>query len=47
LTKDLKLFIDGKWVAAKNSKTFPVEDPATNETITYAPAELLRWLPTQ
>jgi phenylacetaldehyde dehydrogenase len=38
LTKDLKLFIDGKWVSAKSGKTFPVEDPATNETIAYAPA---------
>src|SRR6202789_1424548 len=38
LAKELKLFIDGKWVAAKSGKTFPVEDPATEETITHAPA---------
>ncbi len=38
LTKELKLFIDGKWVAAKSGKTFPVEDPATKETIANAPA---------
>src|SRR5271169_3454557 len=38
LTKELKLFIGGKWVAAKSGKTFPVEDPATKETIAYAPA---------
>jgi phenylacetaldehyde dehydrogenase len=38
LTKELKLFIDGKWVAAKSVKTFPVEDPATKETIANAPA---------
>src|SRR5580658_8202387 len=38
LAKELKLFIDGKWVAAKSGKTFPVEDPATEETIAYVPA---------
>ena len=38
LTKELKLFIDGKWVAAKSGKTFPVEDPATKETIANASA---------
>jgi phenylacetaldehyde dehydrogenase len=38
LAKELKLFIDGKWVAAKSGKTFPVEDPATEETIAHAPA---------
>jgi phenylacetaldehyde dehydrogenase len=38
LAKELKLFIDGKWVAAKSGKTFPVEDPATEETIAHVPA---------
>ena len=33
-----QLFIDGKWVAAKSGKTFPVEDPATEETIAHVPA---------
>ena len=38
LAKELKLFINGKWVAAKSGKTFPVEDPATEEIIAQAPA---------
>lgn len=38
LAKEHKLFIDGKWVAAKSGKTFPVEDPATEETIAHVPA---------
>src|SRR5580698_4025242 len=38
LAKELKLFINGKWVAAKSGKTFPVEDPATEEIIAHAPA---------
>src|SRR5262245_54752100 len=38
LAKELKLFIDRKWVAAKSGKTFPVEDPATQETIAHAAA---------
>src|SRR5580658_7865685 len=38
LAKEHKLLIDGKWVAAKSGKTFPVEDPATEETIAYVPA---------
>jgi phenylacetaldehyde dehydrogenase len=38
LGKELKLFINGEWVAAKSGKTFPVEDPATEETIAHAPA---------
>src|SRR5580658_8613567 len=38
LAKELKLFIDGKWVAARSGKTFPVEDPATEEIIAHAPA---------
>jgi phenylacetaldehyde dehydrogenase len=38
LAKELKLLIDGKWVAAKSGKTFPVEDPATEEIIAHAPA---------
>jgi phenylacetaldehyde dehydrogenase len=38
LAKELKLFINGEWVAAKSGKTFPVEDPATEETIAHAPA---------
>ena len=33
LKKDHKIFIDGKWVTAKSGKTFPVEDPATEEII--------------
>ena len=38
LAGDLKLFIDGKWTAAKSGKTIPVEDPATEETIAHVPA---------
>jgi acyl-CoA reductase-like NAD-dependent aldehyde dehydrogenase len=38
LAKEHKLLIDGKWVAAKSGKTFPVEDPATEEVITQVPA---------
>jgi phenylacetaldehyde dehydrogenase len=38
IAKDLKLLIDGKWVAAKSGKTFPVEDPATEEVIAKVPA---------
>ena len=38
LAKELKLLIDGKWVAAKSGKTFPVEDPATEEIVAHAPA---------
>lgn len=38
LAKELKLFIDGKWVAAQSGKTFPVEDPATEEVVTSVPA---------
>ena len=32
------MLIDGKWVAAQSGKTLPVEDPATEETITHVPA---------
>src|SRR5580658_6405611 len=38
LAKELKLFINGEWVPARSGKTFPVEDPATEETIAHAPA---------
>jgi len=38
LAKEHKMLIDGKWVAAKSGKTFPVEDPATEETIGHVPA---------
>ena len=38
LSREHKLFIDGKWVAARNGKTIPVEDPATEETIANVPA---------
>src|SRR5580698_6000519 len=38
LSKERKLFIDGKWVAAKSGKSFAVEDPATQETIARVPA---------
>ena len=34
LAKQHRMLIDGKWVAAQSGKTFPVEDPATEETIT-------------
>ncbi|HVY99786.1 MAG TPA: aldehyde dehydrogenase family protein [Dongiaceae bacterium] len=37
LTKELKMLIDGKWVAAANGKTFPVEDPATQEIVAHVP----------
>jgi phenylacetaldehyde dehydrogenase len=33
-----KLLIDGKWVPAKSGKTFPVEDPATEEMIAQVPS---------
>jgi phenylacetaldehyde dehydrogenase len=38
LSKHHKLLIDGKWVDAKSGKTFPVEDPATEEVIANVPA---------
>ena len=38
LAKHHKLLIDGKWIAAKSGKTFPVEDPATEEVIAHVPA---------
>ncbi len=38
LTKDLKMLIDGQWVAAATGKTFPVEDPATQEIVAHVPA---------
>jgi phenylacetaldehyde dehydrogenase len=38
LSKERKLLIDGKWVAAKSRKSFAVEDPATQETIAHVPA---------
>ncbi|HLX44842.1 MAG TPA: aldehyde dehydrogenase family protein [Bryobacteraceae bacterium] len=38
LGKERKLFIGGKWVAAKNGKSLAVEDPATQETIAHVPA---------
>ena len=38
MKKEHRLFIDGKWVAAKSGKTFSVEDPATEETIAHVPA---------
>jgi phenylacetaldehyde dehydrogenase len=37
LGKKLNLLIDGKWVEAASGKTFPVEDPATEEVIAQAP----------
>lgn len=37
-----KLFIDGQWVAPAESGTFPVIDPATEETIFQAPAGTAR-----
>jgi len=38
VAKQHKLFIDGKWIPAASGKTFPVEDPATQETIAHVPA---------
>ncbi len=32
-TKDFDLYIDGQFVAAQQGKTFPIENPATGETI--------------
>jgi phenylacetaldehyde dehydrogenase len=37
VTKELKMLIDGKWVAAASGKTFPVEDPATQEIVARVP----------
>jgi phenylacetaldehyde dehydrogenase len=38
LAKPHRLLIDGKWVEAKDGKTLPVEDPATEEIIAHVPA---------
>ena len=38
LAKQQKMLIDGKWEDAVSGKTFPVEDPATQEVITHVPA---------
>lgn len=38
LAKDLRMLIDGKWVAAKSGKTIDVEDPATQQIIASVPA---------
>src|SRR5580700_2715022 len=38
LEKEHRLLIDGKWVPAQSGKTFPVEDPATEEIIAHVPA---------
>ena len=38
LAGEHKILIDGKWVAAQSGKTFPVEDPATEEIIAHVPA---------
>ena len=38
LKKEHRMLIDGKWVAARSGKTFPVEDPATEETIAHVPS---------
>jgi phenylacetaldehyde dehydrogenase len=38
LARPHRLLIDGKWVEAKSGKTFPVEDPATEEIIAHVPA---------
>jgi phenylacetaldehyde dehydrogenase len=38
LAKKHRMLIDGKWVEAKNGKTFEVEDPATQEVIAHVPA---------
>jgi len=38
LSKELKLLIDGKWVAARSGKTFDIFDPATEEVIAKVPA---------
>ncbi len=38
LAKKHRMLIDGKWVEAKSGQTFPVEDPATQETIGQVPA---------
>jgi phenylacetaldehyde dehydrogenase len=36
--KEHKLLINGNWVEARSGRTFPVEDPATEETIAHVPA---------
>ena len=38
LKKEHRILIDGSWVAAQSGKTFPVEDPATEEIIAHVPA---------
>ncbi|MGD9536348.1 MAG: aldehyde dehydrogenase [Alphaproteobacteria bacterium] len=38
VAKQHKFLIGGKWVSAQSGKTFPVEDPATEETIAHVPA---------
>jgi succinate-semialdehyde dehydrogenase / glutarate-semialdehyde dehydrogenase len=34
---ELKMFIDGQWVDAKNQETFSITNPSTNETIANIP----------
>ncbi len=38
LKKEHRILIDGKWVTARSGKTFPVEDPATEEIIAHVPS---------
>src|SRR5271168_910634 len=38
LARQHKMLIDGRWVEARSGKTFPVEDPATEEKIADVPA---------
>ena len=38
LGKKHRMLIDGKWTEARSGETFPVEDPATQETIGHVPS---------
>ena len=37
MTKEYKMWINGKWVEAESGKTYPVFNPATEEEIAQIP----------
>jgi len=38
MTKEYKMWINGKWVKAESGKTYPVFNPATEEEIAQIPS---------
>jgi acyl-CoA reductase-like NAD-dependent aldehyde dehydrogenase len=38
MTKEYKMWINGKWVEAESGKTYPVFNPATEEEIAQIPS---------